>query len=109
MKRWQKITIAAAAAGIVAGGIGFAEYRNVRRQNVAWAQAGYDTGFKVGRVIGQCDALKSVAKANPGSVWARHAKPALDACEPFLREHGPGTSEIIQKAPGPPPKGVTFG
>lgn len=91
MKNWPAWVIVAAV--VIGGTVADSAWERKQRQELA--QGAYDIGIRNGRVLGMCDALASVAKANPDSEWTVNAQPALEACKPLVAKHAPGTTEAI--------------
>lgn len=90
--------IAAFVAVVVA--VEWGDYKHERAEDKKLAQGAYDYGVKVGRLLGNCDALADVRKANPDSEWA-HSKEVIaaldgpDGCKLAWAAHAPGTTETV--------------
>lgn len=96
MRLWHAVLMIVALSLVS----GYFDWRHLESERAKYAQAGYDRGRMVGKVLGSCETLQGVVNANPDSLWAASTAvtSALTGCARLQKQHAPDAKEMIRPA-----------
>lgn len=94
MRRFPILTVVSLSAGVLGLAFGVVGITRAPEREREIAREAFDGGVRIGRIVGMCETLQTVALANPDSVWAHdpEVREALETCGEVMAQFAPETT-----------------